>query len=106
MTNGFELLGFHSGDRGKLEARGLCHDTMEEIFRGPRCDRREVEILAGAPEDVRIFLQGEYRAADFSFRAMRLKEIRVPDPWTGQIVATQSGFTTPAQGELPYEMLP
>jgi hypothetical protein len=106
MTKVFELIGFDPGNRGALESLGFSHDAISEIFLGPPSAYREVEIVAEAPEYMRAFCRREYVAGDFTPRAIRLNEIRVPDPWAGQVAATRSGFVPSDQGKLPYELLP
>ena len=52
------------------------------------------------------FVRREYFAGEFPFRAMQWREIRVPVRATGEIVSCRRGFASPAQGNLPYDMLP
>lgn len=106
MTRFFELISFQSSNSDALESRGLSHDAVSEIFLGPQFDHPEVGIVAGAPEHIRAFCRREYIAGAFTPRAIRLNEIHVPDPWTGQIAVARSGFVPSGQERLPYEMLP
>jgi hypothetical protein len=85
---------------------GVSWQAISEIFLGLGLPASSPSLVMGTPTYAKTFARREYLAGGFSFRAIRLGEIRVPDLWTGEILHCRSGFTSPAQDGLPYDMLP
>ena len=105
MKKVVELMPFDSRDR-LIERVGVSDRSISEIFLGAQITCSEPHLVSGTPTYVKGFVRREYFAGEFPFCAMQWREIRVPDPWTGEIVSCRRGFASPAQGNLPYDMLP
>jgi hypothetical protein len=99
-----ELVPFDSTDR--LNRVGISDRSISEIFLGTQIACSEPRLVSGTPTYAKEFIRREYFAGDFPFRAVQRREIRVPDLWTGEIVSCRRGFASPAQGNLPYDILP
>ena len=96
------IIGFNSCNDELLNRYGASRAALAHIFFGPDAGAGGPGLATGCPDYIQEFATREFQAAELSYRALEGRELRIPDPWTGDSVTCLGACTTPGRGELPY----
>jgi hypothetical protein len=97
---------FDPHDPAPVAAHGFDIDAVRRLFLGEPSPVPPVRFLDSCPPPAQAFHAEAWNAAGLSYRAIALRCLEIPDPWSGAARRSDFSRTFPDRGALQYEMIP